>query len=312
MSSFGKIKAISIFPILILCSCALLKGPGKILVKSRSWVITVDEFKDRLEAEISLIRGKDTEYLKERRREILEELIEEKILLDESEKLGITAEEKEVEEFIKQVKEQYGEEFERHHPPSSDRFMKLRQWIRKRTIMKKTIDELTKQIVPTENEMAEYYERNINEFIRPERVKLWQIVVMDRDKARGIWELLKKGEDFSNLARLYSVGPEGKKGGFMGFFKRGELPKELDEVAFRMPPGKVSDVIRSPYGFHIIYVEKREAKGAIPFGEAKDTIRRRLTDEKREVFLTNWIRGKKDELQIKIVEEEWEKLLEDS
>lgn len=289
-----------------------MKGPQKILVKSKDWVITVDEFKERIEQDLSLVKGKDAEFLRDRKREILEEIIDEKILFEESKRFGITYGEKEEEEFIRQLKEQYGEEFERHFPAQSERLNRLKLLARKRVILEKTVEKLSEGVVPTEEEIMRYYENNKSEFIRPERVRLWQIVVMDKQRAIRIWKMLKKGGDFSTLARQYSVGPEGKEGGFMGVFTKGELPKELDDVAFKIPPGKISDVIRSPYGFHILYVEKREKSEIIPFEEARDKIKKRLTDEKREVFVSNWIREKRNGLQIRVMEKEWEKLLEDS
>nr|BAL58002.1 peptidil-prolyl cis-trans isomerase [uncultured prokaryote] len=312
MSSIWNARILAIFSILMLCSCCLTKGSQRVLVRSKSWIITVDEFKNRLEEELSIIKGGDTDsFLKERKRQILEEIIEEKILLEEAKGLGITDGEGE-EEFLRQIKEQYGEEFERHFPPSSDQLKRLKALAKRKAIIDKTVERLTANITPTESEIVEYYEKNKGEFVRPERVKLWQIVVRDKNRAKEIWRLLKKGEDFSHLARLYSAGPEGKQGGYMGFFSRGELPKELDEVAFKLPPGKISDVITSAYGYHILYVEKREPKGVVPLEEARHTIMKRLLEEKREIFITNWIKEKKDSLQVKIVEEEWERLLEDS
>ena len=79
---------------------------------------------------------------------------------------------------------------------------------------------------------------------------------------RALHEELKNGADFADMARRYSRGPGAAEGGDLGFFKRGELVKPLEDVAFRLHGGAVSDPIRSPAGFHVLKVEEREARSS--------------------------------------------------
>jgi parvulin-like peptidyl-prolyl isomerase len=84
-----------------------------------------------------------------------------------------------------------------------------------------------------------------------------------RAKAEEVLKRVKAGEDFAALAKEYSTDPGSKdKGGELPWFKRGEMVKPFEDAAFSMQPGQTSDVIETPFGFHIIQTEeKRTTKG---------------------------------------------------
>lgn len=78
--------------------------------------------------------------------------------------------------------------------------------------------------------------------------------------ARRVRQLLELGADFCELALRYSQDPKtSTRCGDLGYLTRGTMPKTFDEVAFKLPPGQVSDVIRSDRGFHIIMVREKHA-----------------------------------------------------
>jgi len=84
-----------------------------------------------------------------------------------------------------------------------------------------------------------------------------------RAKAEEVLKRVKAGEDFAALAKEYSTDPGSKdKGGELPWFKHGEMVKPFEDAAFSMQPGQTSDVIETPFGFHIIQTEeKRTTKG---------------------------------------------------
>jgi peptidyl-prolyl cis-trans isomerase C len=143
-----------------------------------------------------------------------------------------------------------------------------------------------------DEELKDYYEKNISRFTSPEQVKARHILIKvpfgasledkakARDKIKNILEWLKKGEKFETLAEQYSEDiTSNKKGGELGYFQRGRMPKAFDDMAFSMKPGQISDVVETDYGYHIIEVQdKREAKTKT-FEEVKDSIRQQLTEE---------------------------------
>ena len=89
----------------------------------------------------------------------------------------------------------------------------------------------------------------------------------------------------------------------LGFFGRGDMPPEFEEIVFSLPVNEISDVIKTPYGYHLFLVEERKKGNRLTFKEVRDRITARLEEEMREEELQEWIRGLKKGAVIEIAEE---------
>ena len=102
------------------------------------------------------------------------------------------------------------------------------------------------------------------------------------------------------MAQEVSIGPEAERGGDLGFFERGMMPEAIDRVVFSLPVGKMSEVVKSPYGFHIIKVLARQEKGRGHFAEAKEKVSADLRKLKEAQAYERWIGGLKARAVIQI------------
>ncbi len=124
-----------------------------------------------------------------------------------------------------------------------------------------------------------YHDQHASEFRSGEEVHVRQILVHDESLADQIEQKLKKGASFEDLSSQYSLAPNAKKGGEIGFVGRGELPKMFEDEIFGLEPGAVSGVIRTDSSFHIFKVDERRPPGVIDVQTATPIIRERLKEE---------------------------------
>ncbi len=149
------------------------------------------------------------------------------------------------------------------------------------------------QVSVSNEELQAYYEDHKKEYRQEKAVRARHIlfrvspdapqeeVEKVRKKAEEILTRAKKGEKFEDLAVKYSEDPgSASSGGDLGYFTEQMVEKELAETVFSMKIGQISDLIRTPYGFHIIKVEDVRPEKTLSFEEARESIREKLIEEK--------------------------------
>lgn len=146
------------------------------------------------------------------------------------------------------------------------------------------------QVEASDGEVAAWFREHAARLRIPERVWLRQILVPTENEARDVRRRLQKDPtSFEALARARSRSPEASTGGVMGSFARGELPSELERVAFALAPGAGSDVARTSLGWHVLRVDRREPGRDPTLEESRERIRtelrRRKSDEASRQFV---------------------------
>jgi hypothetical protein len=130
------------------------------------------------------------------------------------------------------------------------------------------------QISPTELEL--YYAQHQEEFRRPERVRLRQILVEEEWLAEQARKALEGGESFDSVSERLSEDPAAAVGGEQGELAREDLSPAFAEVVFALEPGEISPIVTAEYGYHIFQVTERLPEEVVPLDEAMDSIRGRL------------------------------------
>jgi hypothetical protein len=153
----------------------------------------------------------------------------------------------------------------------------------------------------SDDEVRVYYENHPQEFKSGEEVRVRQILVHDEALAGQIASQLKKGGSFEELSSQYSVAPNAKKGGDIGYVSRGELPKMFEDVIFSLKPGAVSDVIRTDSTYHVFKVDERRGPGTIDLATAAPVIRERLREEEIRQKMAQLVSRSRAELPIAVL-----------
>jgi len=275
--------------------------PDHILARVNQEEITVDQF-DREFKELILEPGKETkENLRDLKQAYLDEMIERKILVHEARRLGIKASQEELGQAISEIKKDYpGEGFREKLVLKGMTDEEWKGQLEERLLAEKMMrNALHYRGEIDEKEALHYYETHLSSFQLNQRVRARQIVVADGEEAIQILKRLKKGESFEKVAMEKSLGPERVKGGDLGYFSQGERPTEFDRV-FTMDVGAISEVIKSPYGYHIFKSEEKMGPRQIPFEEAKSGILKELGQKKGEEEYRRWLKGLKGKAMVKI------------
>jgi peptidyl-prolyl cis-trans isomerase D len=164
--------------------------------------------------------------------------------------------------------------------------------------------DVAAQVTVDASDLQRYYSANQNQYRTPERVRSRHILIKmpppgadgkpdqkavdeARAKAADILKQVRAGGDFAELAKKYSQDTSAAQGGELGWAIRGAFVPEFEKVAFAQAPGQISDVVQSPFGFHIIQTEEKEPARVKPLSEVKDEITPLVRAEKAGTLLNN-------------------------
>jgi parvulin-like peptidyl-prolyl isomerase len=179
--------------------------------------------------------------------------------------------------------------------------------LKERTRALLTVERLFAQhvyprVAVTEAQIRDAWAARQDEFAEPERVRMAQIVVKELDEARRLQAQLKAGKRFEELARRYSLSPDAKVGGDLGFFPKGVMPPQFDEWAARLSPGQVSEVVTTDYGFHLLKLLERRPARRRELAEVRGELETRLLAEHQAEAQARYIQGLKEKARVRLNE----------
>lgn len=182
---------------------------------------------------------------------------------------------KDVDAEVQKLKDKYGDQFEQALQQSGYKDVDAFREVVKLSLLQQ--EAVSKDIKVSDKEVKTQYERMKTE------IKASHILVKDLKTAKEVKKKLKNGADFGELAKEYSTDKaSAKKGGDVGYFTAGKMVPEFEDTAYKQEIGKVSEPVKSQFGYHIIKVtDKRDAKTDIgSFKEEKESIRKDLLNKK--------------------------------
>jgi parvulin-like peptidyl-prolyl isomerase len=298
--------------VMILAVAAVLSSckedmPPDIVAKIDDDVITVAEFTAEF---FPLVKGYSpspssqvNEALRTLKEALLDQLIEKRLILREATAMGITVSEEELEETLTLIQRSYPEGGFEEVVKDEASLLRWKERLRQRILIEKAINRVSQLATPIdEKAMQKYYEQHREQFAVAEQVRVRQIVLGDRTQAEDVLRKLKRGEAFDELAKRYSSAPEAEDGGDLGFFGRGEMPQEFD-VVFSLEAGEISDIVQSPYGYHIFQVMAKRGHSESSFAEVQTQVRQMMMREREEQAFQDWLHSVKKKADIRVNEE---------
>ncbi|WP_099157338.1 peptidylprolyl isomerase [Virgibacillus ndiopensis] len=229
---------------------------SEVVVETNAGNITKDEF---------------YQELKDRYGEsVIQEMVTAEVLND---KYEVT--DKEVDKEVQKTKDQLGEQFEmalqQQGIKDEDAYRDL---VRISLLQEKALSE---DIKITDKEIKQRYDRMKQE------IEAQHILVKDEKTAKEVKKKLDEGGDFAKLAKEYSTDTAtAKDGGKLGYFSAGKMDPAFEDAAYNLEVGKISEPVKSEFGYHIIKVtDKRDKKEDIgKFEDMKEDIRRQILNQK--------------------------------
>ncbi len=280
-------RSSSVLALWLLCACPQQKKPDhdpSVVAVVNGQGLAKADFERELGREARAMEGgtRTPEQLEPFKRALLDTLVERAVLLQAAKELAVSAPQDEVDRRLLALASEYptgGFEDALAHGRTTKQELERRT--RDAVVIEKLIQaQVFDRIALTEAELRAAYEAQGDAFAEPEQVHAAQIVVKGLDEAKRLQQQLWAGKKFQDLARRYSLSPEAKVGGDLGFFAKGQMPPAFDEV-FRLSVGQVSEVISTDYGFHLFKVlEKRPARKR-ELNEVRAVLEQRLLSERK-------------------------------
>ncbi|HKS17647.1 MAG TPA: peptidylprolyl isomerase [Bradyrhizobium sp.] len=154
---------------------------------------------------------------------------------------------------------------------NTDDFKKRLTFVRSRLLMDSLLATEGKAAT-NDDAMKKVYEEASKQITGEQEVHARHILVETEDEAKAVKAELDKGADFAELAKKKSKDPGASDGGDLGFFTKEQMVPEFSTVAFTLEPGKISDPVKSQFGWHIIKVEEKRSRQAPAFDQVKGQI----------------------------------------
>lgn len=244
---------------------------------------------------------------------ILNDLINRELLFQESGKQKIDITKETIQKEFDHIKDRYEDpkKFEAILAQMQMTTDSLKDQIhRKMAVQELLKKEVGAKVSVTEAEAKRVFDENPGEFKQKPQVHARHILIKvekdadeaakgaARKKLEAIQEKANKGEDFSELAKTHSEGPSNVRGGDLGFFGRGQMVKPFEEAAFALEPGKISDIVETPFGYHLIKVEEKKAERQLPFEEVQAKLMEKLKSGKFEKQMMTYLLALREKAKI--------------
>lgn len=295
----------------------IAKVNGEIILRSQL-ENAISELRREVEANQEATPAAKQELLERREKNILSDLIDERLLVEKGEELSVNVEADvlrqrdsimkranitDIEEFERWVNQQTG-------MPIEDLMDRMRQQFMTQAVIGQ---QVSSRINVTREEIQEYYDEHKDDFVRSEGVRLAEILISNESatteealaeiekKARDVHARVARGERFDEMARRFSDSEASKEqGGDIGIFRRGVLQKEIEDEVFAANPGYITELMPVSRGWLILKVVSRSSEGLAELEEVEEEIRNILIGPRYQPAIREYLASLREDAYIEI------------
>jgi peptidyl-prolyl cis-trans isomerase SurA len=260
-------------------------------------------------------QGLSDEKRQELRQELLPQLIEDTLVDQQAKKLGIQITDEEVDQAILDVQRQNGinqEQLKAALETQGMSYAEYRKKLNRQLLNFKLVGrEIRSEVEVTNQELRNYFQENIEEYREAPFIRLSRItfllppqasaseVAALRNLCREARQRVSQGEAFDQVLKYFRE-EKGADGGTLGTFGEGELTEPFAGAVRNLETGQVSEVVETPQGFHVLYMEEKNPGRVPSFDEVKDKLSKMILERKRQQAIAGWAEKLKKEAYIEI------------
>ena len=262
------------------------------------------------------------------KKELLDQMIDQKLLLQEAKRRSFKVSKREIENGIETVKERFKKNGEKPLSPTEAEAEFNAELRRQNYTMSQFKDKIQDDLMinklieleiisktpkVSEQELKDYYDKNKDKLDEPEKVSVRHILIRVEknvsikeksqalNKIKEVQKKLKSGEDFAKIAEEYSEDTgSAKDGGDLGFIIKGMMVKNFEDVSFKTQVGEISDIFETEFGYHIIKIDAKKAKQKRTFEQVKEDLEKYLRSEKNQEQYEKYIKSLREKANISI------------
>lgn len=293
------------------CFSAHAQIIDKIVAIVNDDIITLVELNQQTQPYIDKIKASGyTDEKKERmikavNKELLNALIDNLLTEQEAKRHRISISDAEVDTALANIRKEKSftpEEFKKALEYEGLDYSEYRENIRKQILHARIINVAVKsKVVITPDEIKAYYDANIQDYEKKKKYHLRHIVMNNMEMMKEVKERLDQKQSFVILAKQFSIAPNAKDGGDLGAFDISGFSKELKAVISKLKKGQYSDILATPQGLQIFYVEDIIQGDSKAFENARIEIQKILYQKQVEKKFDDWLKTLKENAHINIM-----------
>ncbi len=269
--------------------------------------ITKKDFEEQVERNLARYRGQGHQLppsIEGRIKDsVLRRMIDEKIMELKAEELKVDISEEELETKFQEYKARFrtDQQFTEYLTRSNNTADNMKADLKRNLLRDRVVEKLSGEVAITDEQVKKYYDENKDRFIDKEQIRASHILVKleptakdsekraAKRKAQELKAKAQSGADFAELAKQSSTAPDASRGGDLGWFMRGRMPPEFENVAFAAAANSVSDPVETKMGIEIIKVWEKKPERQRPLEEVAENIKNSLlardrNDKRRDIL----------------------------